>query len=426
MRVLGWLGFLALCLGLAGCSSLGKKTSLPKTAKDDRPGPAAPRDEGPALPSPVVPAAGTGGMIAGRVGDVFNANPPADIFIIPPGDGQGAPVVQRAETDRNGYFTIQNLQPGVTYRVVAQTKDGQYRQAGEVTARPPNSNVYVLVKPDNRPTIPGVGGDSGLRPSIGAPQPITEPPPRVSPVTPGAPIPMTDPGATSGSVTPIQPENFAGSNARPNRDSMPANMNNPFAPRPPAAPPPKKPTLPLSIPGGPPLPEPGLSPISAVPVPSCDLRGKQLYNLALAGLDGQVWQYKRDRLPGTKLTMLDFWGTWCVPCRITIKNHLNGLHSLYGRQGLEIVGIAYEQEPTYAAQVRTVEAARRELGINYRLLMGFGMTTCPVKRDFEIKGFPTLVLLNDKGQIIWQKEGVPNEPEFDQLKVIIRKELGIR
>jgi hypothetical protein len=36
------------------------------------------------------------------------------------------------------------------------------------------------------------------------------------------------------------------------------------------------------------------------------------------------------------------------------------------------------------------------------------------------------VLLNDKGQIVWRKEGMPSEPEFEQLKVIIRKELGIR
>ena len=169
--------------------------------------------------------------------------------------------------------------------------------------------------------------------------------------------------------------------------------------------------------GGPPLPEPALTPIGATPVPSCDLRGKQLYNFALAGLDGQPWEYKRNRLPGTKVMLLDFWGTWCVPCRLTIKSHLNRLNDWYGRQGLEIIGIAYEQEPTYAAQVRTVEVARRELGINYRLLMGAGMPTCPVKRDFDIKGFPTLVLLNDKGQIIWSKEGMPTEPEFEQLKV---------
>jgi thiol-disulfide isomerase/thioredoxin len=418
------LGFLALCLGLAGCSSLGKKTALPKPAKDDRPGPAAPRDDGPALPPPVVPVGDAGGIVAGRVVDTFSNTPYSDLWIVPPADGQGAPVARHAETDRQGYFTVMNLQPGQTYRLIAQTKEGDYRQAGEVTVRPPNARVIIPVSQGRTPAIPGAGsGDGGLRPTIGPPVPGTpdrEPPPRV---VPGQPIPMSEPGPAAGTATPIRPENFAESGAGSGRDSRPANIPSPFGPRPPAVP---RPATPAAPSGGPSLPEPGLSPISATLVPSCDLRGKQLYNFALAGLDGQPWEYKRNRLPGTKVMLLDFWGTWCVPCRITIKNHLNRLNDWYGRQGLEIVGIAYEQEPTYAAQVRTVEAARRELGINYRLLMGFGMPTCPVKRDFEVKGFPTLVLLNDKGQIIWRKEGVPSEPEFEQLKVVIRKELGIR
>ena len=161
-------------------------------------------------------------------------------------------------------------------------------------------------------------------------------------------------------------------------------------------------------------------------MPSCDKRGSQVYNFALAGLDGQPWEYKRDRLPGSRLLLLDFWGTWCPPCRMTITTHLNRLHEWYGRQGLEIIGIAYEREPTFDSQVRTVQASLRTLGVRYRVLMGAGMGTCPVQRDFDVKAFPTLVLINDKGQIIWHSEGAPNGPEFDQLKVVIRRELGIR
>jgi hypothetical protein len=57
--------------------------------------------------------------------------------------------------------------------------------------------------------------------------------------------------------------------------------------------------------------------------------------------------------------------------------------------------------------------------------MGYG-DACPVKRDFGVTALPTLVLLNDKGQIIWTKQGMPTEPEFEQLKAIIRDQLGIR
>ena len=51
---------------------------------------------------------------------------------------------------------------------------------------------------------------------------------------------------------------------------------------------------------------------------------------------------------------------------------------------------------------------------------------CPVRRDFGVKVFPTLVLLNDKGQIVWKKTGALSDVEFRQLKDYIRGELGIR
>jgi thiol-disulfide isomerase/thioredoxin len=410
------MGILAVCLGLVGCSSLGKKTSLPKAGPENRSGPSAARDDGPPQP-PAPPAGETSGIVAGRVIDYFNNSPPSRIWIVPPGDGQGAPVYQLAETDRFGYFTINNLRPGQTYRLIAQTKDGELKQAGEVTVRPPNARVIIQVSQDRTPTLPG-GGDAGSGPSLG--QPIPLPPsagsgqdPR-APVGIGQPVPLSPPGPAEGATTPIRPENFA----QDPRRSTPT-MTIPPQPRAPAPPKPAPPG------GGPPLPEPPLAPVGATQVPSCDLRGKQLYNFALAGLDGQPWEYKRNRRPGSRLTLIDFWGTWCPPCCYTIKRHLVPLNDLYGRQGLEIIGIAYEREPTFEAQVRTVEASARKLGINYRVLMGC-TPGCPVQRDFAVRGFPTLVLLDDKGQILWRLDRSPAEPEFEQLKVIIRQQLGIR
>ncbi len=426
MRVVACLGLLALCVELAGCSSLGKKTALPKSseagtptanARDDRPPPAQP---------PTMAIGDTGGLIAGRVVDTFSNTPYSDIWVVPPADNQGAPVARHLETDRQGYFTIMNLQPGQAYRLVAQTKEGSFRQAGEVTVRPPNARVIIAVSQDRTPAIPGGSGAAGTVPTIGQPVPL--PPSGVPgrdagpPVGIGQPIPLSgsEPGATP--AVPVRPENIA-QDPRRRGDPIPADIRNPNGPRWPGSPAPSKPPAPGS---GPSLPDPPLSPVGATPVPSCDLRGRQLVNFALAGRDGQPWEYKRDRLASTRVVLLDFWGTWCPPCRATIKHHLNRLHAWYGRQGLEIIGIAYEREPTFAAQVRTVDDSIRTLGIQYRVLMGPRSDTCPVLRDFGVTGFPTLVLLNDQGQIIWTKVGAPNDAEFEQLKVIIRQELGIR
>ena len=198
MRVVGWLGFLALCLGLVGCSSLGKKTSLPKPAKDDRPTAAAPRDNGPPLPQPAVPVGDAGGIVAGRVVDNFSNTPYSDIWIVPPGDGQGAPVARHAETDRQGYFTVMNLQPGQSYRLIAQTKDGEYRQAGEVTVRPPNARVIIQVSQDRTAGHPrrrrrAVCGRRSVSPCRSPPDRDTGPGAVIK-----QPIPLPEPGPASG------------------------------------------------------------------------------------------------------------------------------------------------------------------------------------------------------------------------------------
>jgi thiol-disulfide isomerase/thioredoxin len=370
----------------------------------------------------------TGGLIAGRVVDNFSNTPYSDIWVVTPGDNQGAPVARHLETDRQGYFTIMNLQPGQAYRLVAQTKEGSFRQAGEVTVRPPNARVIIPVSQARTPAIPGEG-DRGSVPTIGQPMPL---PPSGGPgrdagppVGIGQPIPLSgsEPGSTP--AVPVRPENIAQDPKR-RGDPIPADIRNPMGPRWPGSPGPPKPPAPGTPGSGPSLPDPPLSSVGVTPVPSCDLRGRQLVNFALAGRDGQPWEYKRDRLPSTRVVLLDFWGTWCPPCRATIRTHLNRLQAWYGRQGLEIIGIAYEREPTFAAQVRTVDDAVRALGIQYRVLMGPRSDTCPVVRDFGVTGFPTLVLLNAQGQIIWSKVGPPNDAEFEQLKVIIRQELGIR
>ena len=81
-----------------------------------------------------------------------------------------------------------------------------------------------------------------------------------------------------------------------------------------------------------------------------------------------------------------------------------------------------------------VASACKRLGVNYRVLMGSGFTpsqegafksTCPVKTQFGVNAFPTLVLLDDAGHILWRSEGL-DDRRAGELQVLIEKQLKIR
>ena len=91
-----------------------------------------------------------------------------------------------------------------------------------------------------------------------------------------------------------------------------------------------------------------------------------------------------------KVVLLDFWATWCGPC----KKEMPGYETLYRKykdRGLAVVGIAADSD----AQV--VARFGKKLGITYPLLVN-GMDVQP----YGVEGLPTTILV-DRGGIIRKK-----------------------
>jgi len=159
-------------------------------------------------------------------------------------------------------------------------------------------------------------------------------------------------------------------------------------------------------------------------VPSCSLVGGQLYNFALNDLKGQPWEYRKNRRG--RLLLLDFWGWSCPPC-VEAMPHLNGLQQMYGRYGLEVIGIAYDIYGNTDPRERVQRAERvvKARSVCYRVLMGSDYASCPVRTQFGISQFPTVVLLDEAGRNIWQGAGL-DRPRLQELESRIRSNLGIR
>jgi thiol-disulfide isomerase/thioredoxin len=97
-----------------------------------------------------------------------------------------------------------------------------------------------------------------------------------------------------------------------------------------------------------------------------------------------------------RVVLVDFWGTWCGPCRQSIPN-LIALYKRHNRRGFEIVGLNYEKDaPSEADAKSLVKQAVKVIGIPYPCLIGDEQTR---ERIPGFSGFPTCVLLDRTGKV---------------------------
>jgi hypothetical protein len=155
-----------------------------------------------------------------------------------------------------------------------------------------------------------------------------------------------------------------------------------------------------------------------MPDNSCVLVGNRLEDFSLTDLEGRAWQFKRDH--AGQLVLLDFWSTAADLAHV---NTLTNLQRNYGSFGLEVVGIAYEAG-ALKQQASNVRSIRGRYTVNYTTILGGPADTCQVKKQFDVSQFPTLILLDERGQLIYRANG-SDQPQQQELEAEIRKRLGV-
>jgi len=97
--------------------------------------------------------------------------------------------------------------------------------------------------------------------------------------------------------------------------------------------------------------------------------------------------------------VMDFFATWCVPCRESIP-HMNALNNKYGKQGLQILGVSVDEGNDH--EVRDFIASRR---ISYPVaIAGEDMQT-----DYGLRSIPTIVVINKKGMVAERFQGYSDQ-----------------
>jgi thiol-disulfide isomerase/thioredoxin len=114
-------------------------------------------------------------------------------------------------------------------------------------------------------------------------------------------------------------------------------------------------------------------------------------NFILKTTEGKSIQLKEFK---GKAVLLNFWATWCVPCREEMS-WLVAFQKQYGPQGLVVLGLAMDQSSL------TVRKFLRKSPVNYPVLM----SSQEVADRFFVKGLPTSIYIDANGRITDQVPG---------------------
>ncbi|MGL5682220.1 MAG: TlpA family protein disulfide reductase [Marinifilaceae bacterium] len=111
-----------------------------------------------------------------------------------------------------------------------------------------------------------------------------------------------------------------------------------------------------------------------------------------------------------KYVLLDFWGSWCGPCRNS-HPHLKALHKKYGNK-VVFVNVARENSRKLDDAKKTWKQAIKEDGLTWtQILNNEDSENFDLLRLYNITAFPTKILVGPDGKIISRMVGASGDPE---------------
>lgn len=107
-----------------------------------------------------------------------------------------------------------------------------------------------------------------------------------------------------------------------------------------------------------------------------------------------------------KVILLDFWATWCPPCKAEIPGFVE-LQKAYGDEGLQVLGVSVDDPP------EKLEPFAEEFNMNYPVLVGLG------RDDLQdafgpMWGIPTTFLIDREGRICRKHSGLVGKEKYEQ------------
>ena len=136
-----------------------------------------------------------------------------------------------------------------------------------------------------------------------------------------------------------------------------------------------------------------------------DMRGKDgasLLGISLPDTKGQEQPFAQWK---GKVVVVNFWATWCVPCREEMPEFVRAQQELGGR-GLQFVGIAVDQPDK-------IDAFAAELHLNYPTLVGgYGAIELSKAMGNRLGALPFTVIIDRAGRVAHTQLGPLKEAQL--------------
>ncbi len=105
-----------------------------------------------------------------------------------------------------------------------------------------------------------------------------------------------------------------------------------------------------------------------------------------------------------KVVLLDFWATWCAPCKVEIP-HFIALQDKYGSQGLQIIGLSMDDD------AKPVVKFAEQMKINYPIAVGDEKLA---SKYGGVLGLPIAFIIDKEGRIVHKHVGETAPDVFEK------------
>ena len=105
-----------------------------------------------------------------------------------------------------------------------------------------------------------------------------------------------------------------------------------------------------------------------------------------------------------KVVVVNFWATWCAPCRVEVPELIN-LRTAYPESQVAIFGISVDEDQ------KALDAFLKKLPLNYPV----GRASDDLPRMFQVSTIPRLMVYDRSGSLVHIREGLTPSQDLHRM-----------